>query len=121
MSSPNSLVTSLKAFITINGWNGSTTELKLADQGRDTAAFRRGQTLSFDVMSTDVGWLSYITVRMVPSATDPDWALDTVTVTNSSNGDTSTFTYGNRLNTDNPSTTIYKTVPLTDYTVQVIW
>ena len=108
-----------QAFITINGWSGSTTELPLTEAGRSSAAFRRGQTLTFEVLSTDVGWLSYISVRMIPSATDPDWALDTITVTNSSNSDTSTFTYGNRLNTDNTSVTIYKTVPLADYSVQV--
>ena len=108
-----------QAFITINGWNGSTTELLLADPGRATAAFGRGQVSDFTVQSTDVGYLSSITIRMVPSANDPDWGLDSIDVTNLGNGSTASFTYGNRLNTETTSASIYKTVPLTDYSVQV--
>lgn len=108
-----------QAFITIHGWNGSTPELPLVDSGRTTAAFTRAQVSSFTVNSVDVGYLSSITIRMVPSATDPDWCVDTIDIENTGYGSSATFTYGSRLNTDNTSVSIYKTVPLTDFMVEV--
>lgn len=108
-----------QAFITIHGWNGSTPELPLVDPGRTTASFKRGQLSSFNLNSIDVGYLSSITIRMTPSANDPDWCVDSIDVTNVGYGSSATFTYGSRLNTDNTSVLLYKTVPLTDFLVQV--
>jgi hypothetical protein len=55
----------------------------------------------------------------IPSATDPDWYLDTVNVSNDGFGCAASFGFGNRLDTDTPSALIYKTVPLTDFSVKV--
>ncbi len=71
------------------------------------------------VNSIDVGWLCSIGLRMIPSATDPEWSVDVVTVTNDGSGDTATFPYSSRLNTEKPTATIYKSCPLTDFKVQV--
>lgn len=112
-----------KVFVQLNGYNGTTNEIPLTLDGRNTASFKRGQTSEFSVKAQDVGYIYAINVRMEPSAADPEWCLDTIEVVvyddSGSSSETHSFSYGKRLNTDNPSAYIYRTNPLVDYQVKV--
>ena len=56
-----------EAFITLSGYNGTTEEMRLVQQGRSKSSFVRGETATFTVRGVDVSYVYSVTVRMVGS------------------------------------------------------
>ena len=54
----------------MNGYDGTTSEIKLVKPGYAKCSFDRATTASFDLRAEDVGYIHSITVRIVRTVSD---------------------------------------------------
>lgn len=95
-------------------------QVPLLGAGGSRRRFKCGEVQEFSFMGPDVGYVYSVNLRLEPTKKDPAWHCDYIELTNKDTGSSSTFHYANWLNASNPSATVSRTSPMTEYTVRVV-
>ncbi|KAJ9531823.1 hypothetical protein QJQ45_021974, partial [Haematococcus lacustris] len=117
--SPFSTLSDSSPLTSNKGYNTSTAELRLCTDGAAHASFVAGRTQEYEVKGLDVGTITAITLRILPSEQDPAWMLEGVKAVNESTGSSAEFFYSGWLDKNTPTAELWRSNPLVDFEVTV--